>query len=102
MLARPHMGSACVAFWITGEATRTPDLRIMRPQTGFRKDPKGQRLASSTPRRSHHIPTDNCQNDPELTAVIEAWDRLPEAVRAGIVAMVKAAVGVKCMHSCLA
>jgi hypothetical protein len=30
-------------------------------------------------------------NDPDLAAVIDAWDRLPEAVRAGIVAMVKAA-----------
>jgi hypothetical protein len=29
--------------------------------------------------------------DPDLAAVIDAWDRLPEAVRAGIVAMVKAA-----------
>jgi len=28
---------------------------------------------------------------PDLAAVIEAWPRLPEAVRAGIVAMVKAA-----------
>jgi hypothetical protein len=30
-------------------------------------------------------------NDPDLAAVIDAWDRLPETVRAGIVAMVKAA-----------
>ena len=30
-------------------------------------------------------------NDPGLVAVINAWDRLPEAVRAGIVAIVKAA-----------
>jgi hypothetical protein len=30
-------------------------------------------------------------DDPDLAAVIDAWDRLPEAVRAGIVAMVKAA-----------
>jgi hypothetical protein len=29
-------------------------------------------------------------NDPDLAAVIDAWDRLPEALRAGIVAMVKA------------
>jgi len=29
--------------------------------------------------------------DPELAAVIDAWDRLPEAVRAGILAMVRAA-----------
>jgi hypothetical protein len=31
-------------------------------------------------------------NDPALTVVIEAWDRLPEAIRAGILAMVKAAI----------
>jgi hypothetical protein len=28
-----------------------------------------------------------------LPTVVDAWDRLPEAVRAGIVAMVKAATG---------
>ena len=31
-------------------------------------------------------------NDPGLAAVMDAWDRLPKAVRAGIVAMVKAAL----------
>jgi hypothetical protein len=30
-------------------------------------------------------------DDPDLATVVDAWDRLPEAVRAGIVAMVKAA-----------
>jgi hypothetical protein len=29
--------------------------------------------------------------DPDLAPIIDAWDRLPEAVRAGFVAMVKAA-----------
>jgi len=29
--------------------------------------------------------------DSDLAAVNEAWDRLPKAIRAGIVAMVKAA-----------
>jgi hypothetical protein len=28
--------------------------------------------------------------DPDLTAVIDAWDQLPAAVRAGIAAMVRA------------
>jgi hypothetical protein len=39
---------------------------------------------------------DTCQTasaDADLAAVIDAWDRLPEAVRAGIVALVKAAAG---------
>jgi len=30
-------------------------------------------------------------NDPDLAAVAEAWPELPEAIKAGIVAMVKAA-----------
>jgi hypothetical protein len=34
---------------------------------------------------------DTCQTDPDLATVVNAWDRLPEAVRAGILAMVKAA-----------
>jgi hypothetical protein len=29
--------------------------------------------------------------DPDLAIVVDAWDRLPEAVRAGIVVLVKAA-----------
>jgi hypothetical protein len=29
--------------------------------------------------------------DPDLATVVDAWDRLPQAVCAGIVAMVKAA-----------
>jgi hypothetical protein len=30
-------------------------------------------------------------NDPDFQTIAEAWDRLPAAVKAGIVAMVKAA-----------
>jgi hypothetical protein len=37
------------------------------------------------------LPTDTRQTDPDLAAVIDAGDRLPAAVRAGIVAMVQAA-----------
>jgi hypothetical protein len=37
------------------------------------------------------LATDTCQTDPDLAAVVDAWDRLPEAVRAGIVAMARAA-----------
>jgi hypothetical protein len=51
-----------------------------------------QELEDSTPLIAHHLPVDTCQTDPDLAAVIDAWDRLPEAVRAGIVAMVRAAV----------
>jgi hypothetical protein len=36
--------------------------------------------------------------DPDLATVVENWDRLPEAVRAGIVAMVKAVSGDELYH----
>ena len=56
------------------------------------KDIDGKGLRIANPPVSHHIPTDTCPSDPDLAAVVNAWDRLPEAVRAGIVAMVKAAL----------
>jgi hypothetical protein len=49
-----------------------------------------KRLRKSTPSVAAHWQR-AAQTDPDLAAVIDAWDRLPEAVRAGIVAMVKAA-----------
>ncbi len=40
-----------------------------------------------TPASNHDSLT---ENDPDLAAVVEAWADLPDAVRAGIVAMVRA------------
>jgi len=40
---------------------------------------------------AHHLPTDACKTDPDLAAVVEAWTELPEAIKAGILAMVEAA-----------
>ena len=34
-------------------------------------------------------------NDPDLSAVVSAWAKLPSALKTGIVAMVKAADGVQ-------
>jgi len=39
---------------------------------------------------AHHLPTDNRPMPSELSLVVENWLNLSEAVRAGIVAMVKA------------
>ncbi len=38
----------------------------------------------------HHLATDACKNDPDLAAVVDAWPGLPEAIRAGILAMIRA------------
>ncbi len=66
-------------------------LRFSRPSIKIRKDKRDKDLRNEAPPVGHHLATDTCQTDPELAAVIEAWPSIPEAVRAGIVAMVKAA-----------
>ena len=61
-----------------------------RPSRRAKPNPgKSLRLARESV--AHHLPTDTCQNDPDLAAVVTAWPGLPEAIKAGIVAMVKAA-----------
>ena len=65
----------------------------MRPQAGSPKGPLPKDLREPAPAVTHHLPTDTCKTDPGLAAVVAAWPELPEAIRAGIVAMVKAASG---------
>ena len=78
----------------TGEATRTPDLRIMRPLVGQDLNLKGETGSSRINQRfSPPIPTDTCKMNPDLAQINAAWNSLPEALKAGIVAMVKAASG---------
>jgi hypothetical protein len=40
---------------------------------------------------AHLLPTDTCKTDPDLAAIVGAWPALPEAIREGILAIVKAA-----------
>ena len=47
-------------------------------------------LCRQTPALAESLPNDICKTDPDLAAVVEAWPDLPAALRAGIVAMVKA------------
>jgi len=51
--------------------------------------PSGQQ---ETPQDAESLPsaTDWLPTDSDLVAVVNAWDRLPKVIRAGIVAMVKA------------
>ncbi len=48
-------------------------------------------LRQTDPSFAHHLPTDTCKTDPDLAAVVASWPELPEALKAGILAMVKAA-----------
>ena len=78
---------------ITPDWIRTSDLRFRRPMAKSRKSNNDKGLRMATPPFGHPLATDTRQTAPDLATVIDAWDQLPEAIRAGIVAMVKTASG---------
>jgi hypothetical protein len=81
--------------------TRTHDQRINLPSASARAHRcKSKPDNEESPESSHkrilfdpHLIHDTCKTDPDLAAVVVAWPNLPEAIRAGIVAMVRAASG---------
>jgi hypothetical protein len=62
----------------------------MRPQRKKRNLPHVSNLRQDPNAVSHYLPTDTCQIDPALATIVNAWPMLPEAIKAGIVAVVKA------------
>ena len=70
--------------------TRTYNPLIKSQTVGKSKGMPDKGLRNPPPSVGPHLATDTCQTYPDLATVVNAWDRLPEAVRAGIVAMVKA------------
>jgi len=61
----------------------------MRPPLGCSKGTPGNSLRQGPSQVAEHLPNDTCKTDPDLAAVVDAWHELPEAIKAGIVAMVK-------------
>jgi hypothetical protein len=81
----------------TGGGIRThtlvPQERNLSPSEG-KLNPESDKVLTSLKRRLAHRPAHRQESlPPDLALVFERWDALPEAVRAGIVAMVKAASG---------
>jgi len=67
----------------------TPDSprKTQKPESGGSKSGnKGAGFGAPTPPATPTRPT-----DPELVAVVAAWPDLPPAIRAGVLALVKAA-----------
>ena len=75
----------------SGGGIRTPDTRIMIPPVEHTKCLPDNGLRVATEPLAHYLPTDTCQSPSDLALVIEAWPTLPEAIRAGIIAMVRSA-----------
>jgi hypothetical protein len=74
----------------SGVRTRTGDLRIMRPPLNRRKPIQDKEKCQVPGEIGAPLAHDTCLTPPELRAVIDAWPTLPEAIRAGIMAMVRA------------
>jgi hypothetical protein len=62
----------------------------MRPPPSSSKQLLPNALRQSVPSIAPQLPTDTCKTDSDLAAVVAAWPDLPEAIKAGILAMVKA------------
>jgi hypothetical protein len=73
------------------DGIRTRDTQIHNLDSNRRKTPFGNDLCTLAPAVAAYLPCDTCQTDPNLTAVIEAWDLVPEAVRASKLMLVRAA-----------
>jgi len=65
--------------------------RLWRPLHDSPTSKPSKRLRLSALPVADHLPTDTRKTDPDLAAMVDAWPDLPEALKAGIVAMVKAA-----------
>ncbi len=94
MLSTVETSDANRVLRISGGWDRTTDTRLMKPLSeeckpnpvktyGDGKSELAQPLAQAIPKKQ--------SLDPELALLIDHWDSLPEAIRAGILAMVRAA-----------
>ncbi len=73
-----------------GDGIRTRDIQIHNLVPELCKAGEDKGLRSKAPALAHHLPTDARQTDPILAEVVEHWNNLPEAIREGILAMIRA------------
>ena len=86
---KPIAGSVSVAGALPGLQNRGDDSVSHEAATQLRKPSPS--LAAQGKRAARNSPPLDAPTDPDLAAVVEAWPELPEALKAGIMAMVKAA-----------
>ena len=88
---KPIAGSVSVAGALPGLQNRGDDSVSADPTTSLRKPAPSLAVQGSA--QPQIEPPLNGPDDPDLAAVVAAWPELPEAICAGILAMVKAASG---------
>ena len=73
--------------------TRTPDPLIKSPLTHSPNPLPSLPLTNPTASVLPVCLPDSAQNDPDLALIVTSWEQLPEAVKTGIMAMVRAVEG---------
>ncbi len=86
---KPIAGSVSAAGALPGLQNRGDDSASPNPASQLRNPPPS--LAAQGKRAAPSNPHQTASTDPALAAVVEAWPDLPEALKAGVLAMVKAA-----------
>jgi hypothetical protein len=78
----------------TGEATRTPDLRIMRPPRMTRQTAKYKANSSNQRSLALSVIHDSCKDDlgPDFATIRDAWADLTDDERAIMLMMAKSAL----------
>ena len=82
-----------LSHFIASRRTRTYNPLIKSQTTDRRNSNQGIGKGRKTITLATSLPHFNSNLPPELAEVVDAWPELPEAIRAGIVAMVRAASG---------
>ena len=89
----PSYLSSCAGHDVGPKGLRDSGSTVPCGATGITKTPENTVNPSHQQALAPILLHDTCTTDPDLAAVVDAWPDLPEAIRAGILAMVKAALG---------
>ena len=85
---KPIAGSVSVAGALPGLQNRGDDSVSADPTTPLRKPAPS--LVAQGKRAAQIEPPLNGPDDPDLAAVVAAWPELPDAIKASVLAIVKA------------
>jgi hypothetical protein len=85
----PKSNTSHFRVWRFGALRRITDLQSVTPKS---QDAQSHTLSDSESNRRRNRRRNDAPNDSDLAALIAAWPNLPEALKAGIAAIVEAAM----------